>query len=160
MPITYLLALAYCDVCDEHIERRKYIGHLRSVKHSSKLELTSENGIISVQTAFQSRICTFRLFSDNHHIVLQNFMNEIKKNFVMVLGKELNKFPAVKCHVELFSNYIKEDIQDVKSFIVPNVIVTLGSDLEELFSRFIEAIESKIYDFEERGSGKLIYFKM
>lgn len=94
-----------------------------------------------------------RLFTDEHHITLEEFMNDIRQNFLKLIQQELSKFLSIKCHVELFVSYSKGDIQDVKSFIAPNQIVSLGSDLNSLFEQFTEVISEKIYDFEEKGSG-------
>lgn len=152
--------LVRCNACGENVPSTLFAGHLRSRIHKSNLQVDNVDGnVITLQSAFKTRIATYRVSSPNHHILVKDFMNEIKQKVVELISKNLTKFTSIKVNVELYGSYILEAkaIRDVKSFNTKNVIVTFGSVIDEIFDDFTNIIDGKVSEFQERQSGKFFF---
>lgn len=114
-----------------------------------------DDGVVTVQTAFQSRIASYRVGSANYHIIVEEFMSEIKNKVLALLQRKVLDFRSVKVNVELFGYFVLEsqDLSEMKSFNTRNEIVTEGTDLDELYDNFSGVLDEKVSEFQERESG-------
>lgn len=124
-----------------------YSGHLRSIDHKNNIRAVSNDedpGVELLRTAFKCRLASYRLCSNNHHIVLAEFMGELKNKILTVITRDLSKFTSIKLNFEVFGYYYLEsrDRHDIKSFNSKNVIITISGDLNEIYDDFT-AIPSK-----------------
>lgn len=148
--------MRYCNVCDEHVAPRAYVGHIRSNRHKQRLGGTSmDDGVVAVQTAFRSRIASYRVGTTNYHIIVNDFMTEIKNKVLELIQRKVDTFRSVKVNFELFGYFVLEtqDLSEVKSFNTRNEIVTGGTDVGELYDNFIGVLDEKVSEFQERESG-------
>lgn len=85
-------------------------------------------------------------------------MSEIKNKVLELIRSGVSKFTAIKVNVELFGSYILETqhMRDVKSFNTKNVVVTVGTDVDQVYNDFTESLDGKVSEFQERESGKYL----
>lgn len=147
-----------CPICDENVQKCKLTGHLRSSGHTNRIEITGD-GIEKVQHAFKNRIASFRFSVKEYSTDIRKFLEEVKEKVFIVIEKYIKEFSSLKINVELFGIYIIEEkeLSDMKSFNTRNRIVTLSTDLEEMYNDFEEEIIEKASTFQERDSGMLNY---
>lgn len=107
------------------------------------------------QTAFQSRIVSYKITSVNYHLNVTEFMNEIKDKIIPLLERQIVKFKSVKVNFELFGYFILEakELEDIKSFNTANEVATFGTDLNRLYDKFTAILDEKTSEFQERDSG-------
>lgn len=65
---------------------------------------------------------------------------------------------TVKMNLEMFGNYFLKTTGEfsVKSFNTKYEVVTVGSNLQELYTAMKEILLTKAQDFNENKSGKLV----
>lgn len=149
----------YCSVCDENVLRTSYVGHLRSRRHCTRAGFEPlGDGVVALQSAFKSRIVSYKVTSENVHINVIEFLNEIKEKIMSLLERQISKFNSVKVNFELFGYFILEtkDLEDIKSFNTANEVVTFGTDLNQLYDQFSTILDEKASEFQERESGTSI----
>lgn len=114
-----------------------------------------DDGVVAVQTAFRSRIASYRVGTTNYHIIVNDFMTEIKNKVLELIQRKVDTFRSVKVNFELFGYFVLEtqDLSEVKSFNTRNEIVTGGTDVGELYDNFIGVLDEKVSEFQERESG-------
>lgn len=152
-----------CIVCEKDIQSTSFAAHLRSSAHKTNLRIDDlGDNVIVLKCAFKTRIVSYRVSSPNHHVLVKDFMNEVKQKVTDLISKNVVKFTSVKVNVELYGTYILEakQLRDVKSFNTKNVVVTLGTDIDEIIGEFADVIDGKVSEFQERESGKffIIFF--
>lgn len=158
--LCFLLTAAtrHCPTCDVDVPRRAFGGHLRSRQHlQNAVEGIPIDGILTVHSAFKSRVATYRIMANNHHQHVGEFMSEIKEKLVRLVTRELPKFTSVKVNVELFGLFMLEskEMEEIKSFNTRNEIVTSGTDMDALCHNFESKLSQKMSEFQERDSGML-----
>lgn len=149
----------YCDACLETVPSNMYQGHLRSNRHKNNIRAADDDvGVEVLQSAFKSRLVSYRVSSANYHIHAREFLNELKNKVLNVVTRDLRKFFSAKINFELFGYYVLEsqNIYDVKSFNSKNVIVTVSTDLNAMYDDFTAILDQKADEFQERESGKHI----
>lgn len=106
-------------------------------------------------SAFRSRIVSYRVSSNNHHINLKEFTDELRGKVLALIQKEIQNFSTIKVNFEVFGHYFLESqrIEDIKSFQTPNKIVTTASILTDLFDDCMMVIDGRMSEFQERDSG-------
>lgn len=148
--------MRYCGVCDENVEPRAYVGHLRSNRHLHRCGGAAlDDGVVSIQTAFKSRIASYRVGTPNYHVVVDDFMADIKNKVLALIERKVSSFRSVKVNFELFGYFVLEnqDLAEIKSFNTRNEIVTVGTDIAELYDNFSGVLDEKVSEFTERESG-------
>lgn len=149
-------ATRYCDVCDENVPRRCFVGHLRSNLHTRRCDVVDlGEGVVALNSAFQSRVASYRVSTTNYHIIVVEFMAELKNKIINLIEGQLAKFNSVKVNFELFGYFILEaqELQDVKNFITSNEVVTRGANLSQLYDNWTGILDEKVSEFQERDSG-------
>lgn len=148
-------------MCDENVPRMCFVGHLRSVRHTSRCRgVVLGEGVVALHSAFASRIASYRVSTANYHISVVEFMVELKPKIIELLEQNVLKHTSVKFNFELFGYFVLEaqDLHDVKSFITANDVATRGTNLSELYDNLIGILDAKVSEFQERESGKLSFF--
>jgi hypothetical protein len=114
-----------------------------------------KDGVEIIATAFKNRISTYRIKPKKIHINLKGFMSEIKIKVIDLVLEHLKTFTAIKVQFEVFGSYVitEKELKDIKSFNTKYKIVTNATDLEELVNSFMEIMDQKMQDFQERDSG-------
>lgn len=143
-----------CPECNKKVLRNCLSGHIRSNAHKKILH-TLDKCVERVNSAFKCRISSYRFTSTRHHIDHHEFFEEIKEKVFSVISSHIKQFRALKIHFELFSMYIipEKDIFDLKSFNTKNKIVTISTDLPEIYNEFIRDIMEKASHMQEKDSG-------
>lgn len=148
--------MRYCRLCDENVEPRAYVGHLRSNRHLHRRGgVVLDNGVVSIQTAFKSRIASYRVGTLNYHLVVAEFMSDIKNKVLTLIERKVGDFRSVKVNFELFGYFVLEskDLAEIKSFNTRNEIASVGTDIGELYDDFSAILDEKVSEFTERESG-------
>lgn len=149
----------FCSFCNEDVPHHLYHGHLRSNRHKDNSRQQDDDIHVEIlRTAFKTRLSCYRISSPNHHIILRGFLSELKNKVLAIISRDLAKFLSVKLNFEMFGYYVlqSQDTHDVKSFNSKNVVVTVSTDLHQLYENFSVILDEKASEFQERGSGKLI----
>lgn len=146
-------------MCNVEFPRSSHSGHLRSSKHKANIRADRlDDDVTILRCAFKNRMVSYRVCAKNHHVLVDDFMSEIKNKVLELIRSGVSKFTAIKLNVELFGSYILEtqDMRDVKSFNTKNVVVTVGTDVDQVYNDFTESLDGKVSEFQERESGKYL----
>lgn len=151
-------AAVRCDPCGVDVPSRIFQGHLRSLVHKARACREVESGVETIQSAFNSRIASYRVSSQRHHIVYNDFFEELGDKIKKLLVKEARKFRSIKVNLELFGRFIHpvKELTDIKSFNTRNKIINEASDWNSIYDDFVGEMTAKASEFQERESGKLI----
>lgn len=149
----------YCSTCNVSVPATAFVGHQRSVGHGNSLtKVTLGDGIQLVQTAYKSRIASFRITATQPFITVTSFMNDVKDKVLNLVRSECDKHVSVKLNCELFGLFYLESksITDTKSFNSKNEVVTCGTDLNEVYDTLIGHFDERISEFQEKDSGWIL----
>lgn len=150
-----------CKECDLSISRERMAAHCRSVDHREKCATTQiSEGVELMRTAFKNRIASYRVrhgdVSDLSSASIEHFFLAIKEKVLRLIRSIINEHKSIKVYFELFGWYViptKEeedgDIrQDIKSFNSEYTVVTISTDLDELYTKFCDILKKKSEEFE------------
>lgn len=92
---------------------------------------------------------------------MKNCLDSMRSTFVQLIRNILEEHTSIKVNLEQFALYCLKNIEttDIKSFNTENIVITQGSNLEAVFEKFINIITTQASEFEEKDSGKIIFFK-
>lgn len=150
--------MPYCTVCKVNVEKRKWIGHLRSNLHkTNELVIDTNDGVHIIHSAFQSRIVTYRIVVPEGEELYSTslfFMN-IKNKVKSLLDQSLQKHTCIKVNFEFYANFImmSNDNQDIKSFATQNIPLHFNYDFNKYFSEIENILIKKMESFQQRDSG-------
>lgn len=147
-----------CTSCNQIIPSKYKNAHERGTNHKNNTYITLENGVLLRNSAFKSRIASYKILTQREHVDLETFMMELKEKTINLIRTNVKKFTLVKVNVELFGLYTipEKNIFDIKSFNTKNKVITLSTNVEEVLRDFQEVIKQKMADFLECDSGKII----
>lgn len=148
-----------CDPCQIQVHKSLMHAHRRSNEHKHKCSVAyKQNNIDVIRTAFKSRVNTYRvnnMISDE--LSIENFLKHITESVTMLINENLQTHTSIKVNVELFGGYMVEKGDeykyDVKSFNTKNEIITLSTELNNVYKDWIHIIKTKAEDFNDRESG-------
>lgn len=145
----------WCEQCEISIPTHYRRHHQRTNEHKAKCCVKLDKNIAVIRTAFRKRIISYKITSDNFHMDLKIFMDEIRQHILQVIGVQLEIYEAVKINFELFGIYLLQTkfLSETKSFQTRYVVVTSSSDLQMLLDEAVADIEHKMEIFLERDSG-------
>lgn len=151
---------SYCSICKIFYPTISAIGHYRSQKHRDLACREVGENVQLVESCFKTRIASYRVTSEQKHILVVEFMKEIEGKVSNLIREQLEKFNSIKVNVELFAMFENESKEEeqLKSFNTRNEIVTPCTELDHIFEDFTRIIDSDVADFVERGSGKFFIF--
>lgn len=117
------------------------------------------DGVELISSAFKRRISTYRFSIKKHLINHEQFFSEIKEKVQSIISIYLNKFRNLKINFELFGTYVipEKEVMDLKSFNTKNRVLTISTNLEEIYRDFIEEIVKKSSSLQEKDSGNLLF---
>lgn len=135
------------------------MGHQRSKQHVTATgQEPLEEGITLVQTAFKSRIASYRVTPSENCTDVVSFMNRLKDKVLKLVREQCKRNLSIKLNCELFGLFYLEskDLTDVKSFNTKNQIITSGTDLNEVYDGLTGDFDEKVSEFQERDSGWIL----
>lgn len=144
-----------CDVCDVMVSQSGVLAHERSLEHRNRSCVPFCEGVQIIESAFRSRIVSYRVTGHGHHVNYTVFFNEIKVKVLNLIREILLTQRSLKINMETFGRYVlpTQDIHSVKSFNTANKIVNVGSDLDTIYGSFVETMKVQAADFQEKDSG-------
>jgi hypothetical protein len=147
---------SYCTFCNTSIPNNKLNAHSRTLLHRTNSATHVRDGVKLVQSAFKSRICSYRISSSAIHNDFKLFFRDIKSDVLNVLEDMLNLHHTLKANIEVFASYYLEtrETSDIKSFNTSFTVIDQGSDLSDMYEEKVTAITSQITEFDEKDSGK------
>lgn len=148
-----------CDVCECDFDRQSYYHHLRSNRHKELAFQIIDDGVSRVTGAFKNRISSYRIYDENVHISLKDYLKTLREKILNIIQQNIGLHHAIKLNFELFGLYYlssKENV-DIKSFNTKNKTITISEDLYEVYESFVDELDAKASEFQERDSGKYIY---
>ncbi|KAJ8933402.1 hypothetical protein NQ318_004939 [Aromia moschata] len=111
-----------------------------------------------IQTAFKSRIASYRVHSENRYSDYNMFFESIKNKVIHLLSEVIKIHNAVKVIMELFGRLKK--IVNNKSFNTANKVIDSAADLNDVFYVFVDLMTTQMSEFEKRDSGWELQFIM
>ncbi|KAJ8941847.1 hypothetical protein NQ318_005130 [Aromia moschata] len=103
-----------------------------------------------IQTAFKSRIASYRVHSENRYSDYNMFFESIKNKVIHLLSEVIKIHNAVKT----------QKIVNNKSFNTANKVIDSAADLNDVFYVFVDLMTTQMSEFEKRDSGWELQFIM
>lgn len=150
--------MPFCTVCTVTIDKRKWIGHLRSNSHKkNNIVIAVEDGVQKILSAFRDRIATYRIVVPEGKELYSTslFFINIRNKIKSLLDQSLQKHTSIKVNFELFSTFLmmSNDNQEIKSFSTKNISLHFNYDFNKIFSEIESELMKKMEEFQERDSG-------
>lgn len=145
-----------CNVCNITVPQNKMLAHERTLQHKNNACVSIGRGVQCIESAFKSRIVTYRINSDFEHVDYTTFFQEIKPRVIGALQDILSRFKSLKVNFVAIGRYFlpTNETSSEKTFNTANEIVTLGSDLNAVYQSFVDVIKNQASEFAEKDSGK------
>lgn len=145
-----------CNCCNITIPANCGYSHRRTLQHRTNMSIAMGDGIKRIDSAFKSRIVSYRIESKNEHIDFNEFFEEIKSKLLVLLERMLALHRSIKVNVEAFGLYYlhTQEVRDMKNFNTPNQMIEESMDLNAVIDLFRDTIAAQAQDFQERDSGK------
>lgn len=150
-----------CTSCQITIPSRSFIQHHRSNVHKSNCcDPVEVDGVFSIETAFKSRIASYRIPALHQTLDYGMFMNEIKEKVLQLVTSSIYKHGSIKINVELFGYYYLKSSGEfsIKSFNTRNEIITVATNLDQKYDSLKDIVLNKAQEFNENKSGKAFIF--
>jgi hypothetical protein len=144
-----------CDVCNISVPQIHIFAHMRTLAHRSKSCILESPGVERIDSAFKSRILSYRIHSEQEHADYTLFFDDIMQKVLCALDQIVHIHKSVKVNMVVISRYFlpsKEEFSD-KSFNTVNLVVSIGCDLQDIYRSFVEAMKVQAADFQEKDSG-------
>lgn len=148
-----------CGHCDIHLKPELLIAHQRSNQHKTNAaSVSSYDGVYHLSSAFKNRINSFQIPVTYQTVNYGQFLENVRAKFVRIIEDSILLHKTIKINMEMFGNYFLKRTGEfsVKSFNTKYEVVTVGSNLQDLFTSMKEILLTKAQDFNENKSGKLI----
>lgn len=145
-----------CDICELNIQKNVFAAHLRCGAHKAKAFVVMDDGVEQIAQAFGNRIVSYKITAYKDMVDLKEFMDCIKEKVLTLVQQNIGIHHLIKLNVETFAIYYlerKENLE-IKSFNTKNRIAGPSTNLYEVYDAFMEEMDSKMADFQERDSGK------
>lgn len=151
--------MPFCVSCGISVEKKSWVGHIRSNAHKTKNNSTQVigDGIEKLQSAFRNRITTYRISNANELFTssVDVFMNSMYDRIKMLLDESVQKHMCIKVNFELYGLFVlfKNNSQSIKSFGTKNKILYQSYDFQRLYSEVLNCFKRKVEEFQQRDSG-------
>lgn len=145
-----------CAVCDVSVPRGQMLAHSRTSQHKSKTRMPLSDGVQLIQHAFKNRIASYHINSEIEHVVdYSTFFADIETKVLQLISDILGREHALKINMVVVGRYFlqSQEIFSEKSFNTCNEVVTMGSDLKDVYESFVEAMKVQATEFQEKDSG-------
>lgn len=146
-----------CVVCNVSVPSNLMVAHQRTSLHRNNSCLPLCDGVELVNSAFKSRIATYRISSNSEHVDFTLFFNDIMSKVLDVLEQALRLHYTIKVNMIVVGQYYHptQEVYTEKSFNTCNNIVAVGSDLNDVYQSFVETMKTQSTEFQEKDSGML-----
>lgn len=91
----------------------------------------------------------YRVSSDKKHVDFSILFKEIKLKVVCLISQVLQVQKALKVNIVVVCPVPQDTFSD-KSFNTLNGIVSVGSDLNDIYQSFVEAMKAQSTEFQRR----------
>lgn len=149
--------MPFCTACSAKVEKKYWIGHLRSNAHKNNCSLPLQDGVSKITSAFRNRIASYKIIAldKSVHYLPEVFLNHISSKVHHLIQVSLKVHVSIKINFELYCQFLmfKNDRQEIKSFATKNETIHQNYNFTELFSKVVSNIKKKIDQFEQRDSG-------
>ncbi|XP_050505390.1 uncharacterized protein LOC126883768 [Diabrotica virgifera virgifera] len=154
------------DSLSRHIKKCKY-GNVDSDKNGDyyipKKRLRPlgveviDSTVSKLSHAFKNRIASYR-FNSGKKLDYHGFLNDVKPKVLNILSEYLHQHNIIKVNFEIFGIYLKPDtnLSDIKSMNTCNKIITISTELDEVFDHFKEELMTQASEFQEKDSNWLL----
>ncbi|KAJ8949419.1 hypothetical protein NQ318_007519 [Aromia moschata] len=161
-PSTSNNAGVICNCCNKMISSNTQVSHWRTLQHRTNACVDFMPGVQLIQTAFKSRIASYRVHSEHRYSDYKIFFESIKNKVIHLLSEAIKIHKAVKVNMELFGRYIlqTQEIVDNKSFNTTNKVIDSAADLNDVFYVFVDIMTTQMSEFQERDSGWALQYIM
>ena len=146
-----------CEDCKIEVNKRHLNAHLKTLFHKKHCIVSLKSNIELIKTAFNKNILTYRIKSNEGSALhVNDFMHTIKPDIIDTIKKELfQRRNSLKVNFELFASYMlpatqsqENDKSEIKSFNSRYNLVTMSTDIEELYSKFLDILKRKSEEFQ------------
>lgn len=147
-----------CNCCNKTIPLSARVSHCRTLEHRTNACTDYIPNVQIIESAFKSRISSYRVQSDNRCTDYDTFFSSKKSTIMQLLDEMRRIHKMVKVNMEIFASYTLPDQErnDIKSFHTPNKIIDCSTDLNIAFEMFADLIKVQTSEFQERDSGMSI----
>jgi hypothetical protein len=149
--------MPFCSNCSTSIEKRKWIGHLRSNVHKKNCSEEYMKDVYKVSSAFRSRIVTYKIVANNDtdNLLPEEFLKEASNKVLHLINDAIRNHTSVKVNFELYGLFYlcKNDAQEIKMFSTKNITIHTHFDFENIYTAVIEDLMRKIESFQHKDSG-------
>lgn len=147
--------MPFCTICNTSVERKHWVGHLRSTNHKNKSISYFCDGVELINSAFRNRIASYRIVNQYENCSLISFINNIHEKIRSLITLSLKQHICVKINFEYFALFLmfKNDSQEMKSFFTKNYTLHQNYEYEPLISQVKNILTKKIEEFQDRDSG-------
>jgi hypothetical protein len=144
-----------CVACNISVPTTHFLAHQRTLEHRSKSCMPLSDGVEIVESAFKSRIITYRVKSNSEHINYSTFFEEVQPIVKRLVVDQLDIHKTLKINMIVVGRYLlpSQDLFSDKSFNTTNLNVSVGSDLDAIYNEFVEAMKVQSTEFQEKDSG-------
>lgn len=158
-----------CRECQVDVNKKNMSAHLKTLFHKKHCSVSIGPNVKLINSAFNKNICTYRISSAEELMTnVSEFMAQIKPDVLNLIKKKTNEQEnGMKINFELFASYLlatkqNEDGNDIqnetKSFNSKYRIVTVSSDLEDMYLEFSEILKVKSEEFQVSHTNSIIRF--
>lgn len=147
--------MRHCNDCDVSISKRVWNSHLKSNNHKTRASQLVQPGVEILKSAFDCRIISYKISSQEHFVDVTKFSKNIKDNVIKVIQDELQKHKVIKVNLEMFGLYYLPSAQtsEIKSHNTQFEVVTQSINLDVFYEKLMAIICGKLDEFAERDSG-------
>jgi hypothetical protein len=144
-----------CVVCNISVPTAYFMAHQRTLEHRSNSCRPLSDGVEIVESAFKSRIITYRVTSNGVHIDYSAFFEEVKPMVSSLIVDQLDIHKTLKINMIVVGRYFlpSQDLFSDKSFNTTNLNVSVGSDFDVIYNAFVKAMKVQSTEFQEKDSG-------
>ncbi|XP_071056136.1 uncharacterized protein [Onthophagus taurus] len=150
-----------CRICGvDFISTTHLRTHLR-LEHATPVE--GEDNIDRLESCFKGRVCTYRVAGVLPDDDIPSFLTRSEGAVKRMIEVSLDRCgPSIKVQIEFFANYVKaaydengdEDVlMSEKNFNCKFQVVSVGTDLHEVYVGMCREILAQSEEFQERDSG-------
>ncbi|GBO12588.1 hypothetical protein AVEN_9269-1 [Araneus ventricosus] len=142
-----------CIICGEYYNIAHLNNHISSRKHKRALLNEGNEEITEYETAYESRLRSYRINNHNNIKIPLDLLEEKRKVVIDKIREILNEFNGIKVNLKLFCLYrMDEEIQEF-TFKTENQIILRSNDLHTFYDNAIDKLINESDEFVSKGSG-------
>lgn len=133
------------------VPRRLFAQH-----HQEKSCTQLLQNVEYITGAFNNRISSYRIKSDDLYLQVRDFCEEIGTTCKQLIQEQLAEHISIKVNLELVALFVQDvkQIHAIKTFQTSYTVVTQSTDFNEFYSESDDKLEQLLQEFLTRDSGK------